>query len=97
VAYRREPAAIAVRRDIYVGASSAEAQEVKAGAVARGYRGIDPSALVAGSAHEVAEQFRAFAGLGFTDVIVRHLTNDQPNVLASLARLAEVRDALKSV
>jgi hypothetical protein len=32
--------------------------------------------------------------LGYTDVIVRHPTDDQPRVLGSLARLAEVRQAL---
>ena len=30
---------------------------------------------------------RQLGALGYTDVIVRHLTNDQPKVLASLARL----------
>ena len=32
---------------------------------------------------------------GYTDVIVRHLTNDHAKVLGSLARLAEVRRALR--
>src|SRR5439155_415183 len=43
---------------------------------------------------EVAERFRTFGEFGYTDVIVRHLTNDQPKVLASLARLEKVRAAL---
>jgi hypothetical protein len=34
--------------------------------------------------------------MGYTDVIVRHLTDDQPKVLGSMARLAEVRRALAS-
>ena len=33
--------------------------------------------------------------LGYTDIIVRHLTNDHAKVLGSLARLAEVRRALR--
>lgn len=63
-------------------------------ALARGYRGIPAAALVAGSADEVAERFQAFAKLGYTQILVRHLTNDQPKVLGSLARLATVRTAL---
>ena len=42
----------------------------------------------------MAAQFRVFGDLGYTDVIVRHLTNDQPKVLGSLERLAAVRAAL---
>jgi len=43
---------------------------------------------------EVAERFRTFEELGYTDVLVRHLSNDQPKVLGSLKRLAAVRAAL---
>jgi hypothetical protein len=32
--------------------------------------------------------------MGYTDVIVRHLANDQTEVLGSLERLASVRTAL---
>jgi alkanesulfonate monooxygenase SsuD/methylene tetrahydromethanopterin reductase-like flavin-dependent oxidoreductase (luciferase family) len=58
---------------------------------------MPPAALIAGTVDEVAERFTALAALGYTDVIVRHLTNDQSKVLGSLARLREVRTALKSV
>ena len=47
-----------------------------------------------GSASEVVEKFRARAPLGYTDIIVRHLTDDHPRVSGSLARLGEVRQAL---
>src|SRR5262249_13436165 len=77
----RRPTAIAPRRDVYVGESSADAEQVKAAAVARGYRGFAPSALVAGTVDEVAAHFRSLATAGFTDVIVRHLTDEQPKVL----------------
>jgi len=63
-------------------------------ALSRGYRGMPAEALVAGSVDEVAEQFRSFAELGYTDILVRHLSNDQPKVLGSLERLAAVRAAL---
>ena len=42
----------------------------------------------------MTEKFRTLGAMGYTDVIVRHLTNEQPKVLGSLARLAEVRQAL---
>ena len=94
VAHGKRPTAIALRRDIYVGESSADAKAVLDQALTRGYRGIPAEALIAGSIDEVAERFRAFGEFGYTDVIVRHLTNDQPKVLASLARLEKVRAAL---
>jgi hypothetical protein len=62
--------------------------------LSKGYRGIPAEALIAGSIDEVAEQFYALGELGYTDVIVRHLTNDQPKVLGSLERLVEVRAML---
>jgi alkanesulfonate monooxygenase SsuD/methylene tetrahydromethanopterin reductase-like flavin-dependent oxidoreductase (luciferase family) len=93
-AYGKPPGAMVLRRDIYVGESSAEAQAVLQQAVSRGYRGIPAEALIAGSVDEVAERFRSFAEIGYTEISVRHLTNDQPKVLGSLERLAAVRTAV---
>jgi alkanesulfonate monooxygenase SsuD/methylene tetrahydromethanopterin reductase-like flavin-dependent oxidoreductase (luciferase family) len=94
-AYGKEPGAIVLRRDIYVGDSPSEAQAVLRQALGRSYRGTPAEALVAGSAYEVAEQFLAFAKIGYTDILVRHLTSDQPKVLGSLERLAAVRAAVE--
>ena len=93
-AYGKEPNAVVLRRDIYVGQLSSEAQAVLQHALSRGYRGIPAEALVAGSVDEVAGQFLSFAELGYTDILVRHLSNDQPKVLGSLERLAAVHAAL---
>ena len=93
-AHGKRPTAIALRRDIYVGESSADAQAVLQQALRKGYRGIPAEALIAGSIDEVAEQFRVFGELGYTDILVRDLTNDQPKVLGSLERLEKVRAAL---
>jgi alkanesulfonate monooxygenase SsuD/methylene tetrahydromethanopterin reductase-like flavin-dependent oxidoreductase (luciferase family) len=93
-AHGRKPTSIGLRRDLYVGESSAEAQAVKAAAVARGYRGFDPATLIAGTVDEVVTVLRPFAAMGYTDVLVRHLTTDQAKVLGSLERLADVRAAL---
>ena len=63
-------------------------------ALSRSYRGMPAEALIAGSVDQVTEQFRTFGKIGYTDILVRHLTNDQPKVLRSLERLAGVRAAL---
>jgi hypothetical protein len=93
-AHARPRGAAVIRRDVYVGESEAEAKATLDAAVAKGYRGFDPKALVAGSVAHVTERFRELNAMGFTDVIVRHLTTDHGKVLASFARLAEVRRAL---
>ena len=93
-AHGRRPAAIAVRRDVYVGENASEARATGEAVVARGYRGFPRESLVIGSVDEVVAQLRPLAAMGYTDVIVRHLTDEQPKVLSSMARLAEVRRAL---
>jgi alkanesulfonate monooxygenase SsuD/methylene tetrahydromethanopterin reductase-like flavin-dependent oxidoreductase (luciferase family) len=93
-AHGRRPTAIAIRRDLYVGENASEAQATAEAVLARGYRSFPRESLVIGSIDEVAAQLRPLAAMGYTDIIVRHLTDDQPKVLGSLARLAEVRRAL---
>ena len=93
-AYGREPGAVVLRRDVYVGKSSAEAHAILRHSLSGGYRGMPEEALIAGSIDQVAEQFQALAKIGYSDILVRHLTNYQPKVLGSLERLAEVRAAL---
>jgi alkanesulfonate monooxygenase SsuD/methylene tetrahydromethanopterin reductase-like flavin-dependent oxidoreductase (luciferase family) len=93
-AHGRTPSAVAIRRDVYVGESPDEAKTTLDAAVAKGYRGFDPKALIAGTVPQVAERLRALEAMGFTDVIVRHLTTDHAKVLGSFARLGEVRRAL---
>jgi alkanesulfonate monooxygenase SsuD/methylene tetrahydromethanopterin reductase-like flavin-dependent oxidoreductase (luciferase family) len=93
-AYGRSLGAVALRRDVYVGSSESEAQAVLRQALSEGYRSMPAEALIAGSADQVAEQFRIFETMGYTDILVRHLTNEQPKVLGSLERLAAVRAAL---
>lgn len=93
-AHGRRPAAVAIRRDVYVGASAAEAAATAGPIVAAGYRGFDPDALVIGDVEAVAARFRALGAMGYTDVIARHVTDDQAAVLGSMARLGDVRKAL---
>ncbi len=90
----RMPAAVALRRDIYIGATSQQAAQVKAQALQSGYRGFSEAALMTGSVGEVAEQMAAFAAVGYTDIIVRNLNADQGEALATIERLAEVKRLL---
>ena len=53
IAYGRQPGAIVLRRDIYVGELSSEAQAVLQQALGRSYRGMPAEALIAGSVDEV--------------------------------------------
>jgi alkanesulfonate monooxygenase SsuD/methylene tetrahydromethanopterin reductase-like flavin-dependent oxidoreductase (luciferase family) len=91
----RRPAAIAIRRDVHVGADDAQARAVAEPVLARGYRGFDPAATVVGGPGRVSEAFAALGELGYTDVVVRHLADDQDQVLASFERLGDVRRAVR--
>jgi alkanesulfonate monooxygenase SsuD/methylene tetrahydromethanopterin reductase-like flavin-dependent oxidoreductase (luciferase family) len=93
-AHGRTPTATAIRRDIHVGADAADAERVAGPVVAGGYRGFDPSACTYGSTEQVAERLEEYGAMGYTDVIVRHLAEDQAEVLKSYERLAAVRGAL---
>src|SRR5262249_25309141 len=95
--YGRKPTAVAIRRDIYVGESSAEAAAVAQAIVQAGPLGFVPPAPEWASAAEVMEKFGHLAPLGYTDIIVRHITDDQAKILGSLSRLAEVARALRGV
>jgi alkanesulfonate monooxygenase SsuD/methylene tetrahydromethanopterin reductase-like flavin-dependent oxidoreductase (luciferase family) len=87
----RSRGTIAIRRDIHVGADDADAERVAGPIVGGGYRGFPPDATVVGGPETVAERLGELAQLGFTDVLLRHLAEEQSEVLASLERLAEVR------
>jgi alkanesulfonate monooxygenase SsuD/methylene tetrahydromethanopterin reductase-like flavin-dependent oxidoreductase (luciferase family) len=87
----RPPGVVAIRRDVHVGRDGADAHRVADPVLAAGYRGLPPDAPLVGGPEEVAEAVLGLAGLGYTDVLVRHLADDHGEVLASFQRLAEVR------
>lgn len=93
----REPVARAIRRDVYVGQDDADVRATVDPVVTRGYRGFDPHALVTGTAPQVAEHFAHLAELGYTDVIVRNLADDQRRAVACLERMVEVRELVADV
>ncbi len=84
----------AIRRDIYVGETGAEAEEAAGKMIARGYRGFPPEALIVGDASRVAASFAELAATGYDEVVVRHLVQDPVRVVESIRRLAEVRPRL---
>ncbi len=86
------PGRLAIRRDLYVGESDEEARATAGPVVEAGYRGFRPEALVIGGVESVAEELRAFGAAGYRDVIVRNLVSSQPHALASIERLARVRE-----
>ena len=96
-AYGRTPTAVAIRRDIYVGSDSADARAVAEPIIAKGYRGHDPSASTYGDVAEVRDRFAEYAAMGYTDIIVRHLTDEQSQVLGSIRRLQRLRELLAAV
>src|SRR5204863_8386089 len=80
-AHGKTPTAMALRRDIYVGETDAQADAVAGTRVRAGYRGFSLDAPVYGSIATVAAKFRELAAMGYTDVIIRHLVDDQAQVL----------------
>ncbi|HKY76379.1 MAG TPA: LLM class flavin-dependent oxidoreductase, partial [Acidimicrobiia bacterium] len=95
--YGRPPKAVVLRRDVHVGGDEAEARRVAQPILDGGYRGMDPAATVVGSPDQVAERFAGYAAMGYDHVLVRHLADDQKEVLASFARLARVRELVRSL
>lgn len=92
----RDPSAVAIRRDVYVGATAEEARRVVEPYIAAGYRGFPSEALVYGSVEQVAARFRGLADLGYTDVIVRNISARQDECLATIERLADVRRLVRA-
>ncbi|MEZ5557311.1 MAG: LLM class flavin-dependent oxidoreductase [Pseudomonadales bacterium] len=90
----RTPAAVAIRRDLFIGSTTQQARQVVRPYIERGYRGFSEDALLYGSVDEVAAELRAYQALGYTDVIVRNISADQHEALATIERLAAVRSAL---
>lgn len=92
--YDRSPTAVAIRRDVLIGETSQQARRILAPYVAAGYRGFPEEALLTGSVAEVADELAALQQLGYSDVIVRNISADQSEALATIERLAEVKAAL---
>jgi alkanesulfonate monooxygenase SsuD/methylene tetrahydromethanopterin reductase-like flavin-dependent oxidoreductase (luciferase family) len=84
----------AIRRDVHVGADTADARRVADPIVTAGYRGLPPESLVIGGAGQVAQAFADLGDLGYSHILIRHLADDQSEVLASYAKLGAVQSDL---
>ncbi len=94
VKHKRAPATIPIRRDVYVGATRASALRDMESVLARGYRGFDPAALIIGDVASVTDSFARLGELGYDHVLVRNMTPDQDQALATIERLGLVRELL---
>ena len=92
--FGRQSPTVAIRRDIYIGTDPREARDTVAETIEQGYRGFAPEALMVGSVEEVAAQISAFGAMGYTDVIVRNICQEQATAIACIERLGEVKALL---
>ena len=92
--HQRTPSAVALRRDIFIAGSVKEAEAFRSHAVAKGYRGFPEEALICGDVSQVAAQFAEFSEAGFTDIVVRNMSSDQGEALATIEALSDVRRQL---
>ncbi len=88
------PSAVAIRRDIFIGATSQQALAVKEEYLGKGYRGFSADAMMVGSVNEIVDQMAGFKDAGYTDIIVRNMSSDQGEAIASIERLADVKTQL---
>jgi hypothetical protein len=87
---------MALRRDVHIAESSRACEALRTQLSKKGYRGIDPDALIIATVEEASDRFSALAELGFTDIITRHLHPNQNDAVASIHRLGEVRERISA-
>jgi alkanesulfonate monooxygenase SsuD/methylene tetrahydromethanopterin reductase-like flavin-dependent oxidoreductase (luciferase family) len=90
----RPPGRTAIRRDIYLGADEAEARQISDPILEAGYRGIPREVLMIGGPDAVAAEMQSYFEIGFSDIIVRNIATDQAHAVASIERLALVKQQL---
>jgi alkanesulfonate monooxygenase SsuD/methylene tetrahydromethanopterin reductase-like flavin-dependent oxidoreductase (luciferase family) len=88
----RRPARIPLRKDVHIAEDRAEAERVGDSLIHAGYRGFERGAVAYGDPQSVAEQLAPFAELGFTDIIVRTMTQDD-----SAVRTVELLEELRTI
>lgn len=88
------PSAVAIRRDIFIGATSQQALAVKEEYLGKSYRGLSADAMMVGTVNQIVDQMAGFKDAGYTDIIVRNMSSDQSEAIASIERLADVKTQL---
>ena len=91
------PSSIPVRRDVHVAADRGEAERLRAEVQRAGHRGFDPASVLIGVHDEVVDAFAELAEIGFTEVVCRQFAPAQPEALASLERVGDVRRAAAGI
>lgn len=89
------PARAAIRRDVYVGESAAEAEATGGAVVRAGHRGFPSEACAVGDVEAVAAHFAELAELGFEQVLARNLVREAGAAVACIERLGAVRSRLR--
>lgn len=84
-----------VRRDVFVGATDAGAQETVRPILAKGYRGFDPSVLIVGGPETAIARLRELQAMGFDHTLIRFLPVGQGPILESIARIG--RDVIPAL
>lgn len=84
----------AIRRDVLVAATPADAERRLDEALAAGGRGFPRDALLAGDPAQVAARLLEFARAGYGSVHIRCIEADQDRALETLTRFGEVRARL---
>jgi len=92
----REPKRIAIRKDVFVADTAADAAKLAEPLIAAGYRGFDPAAVAYGDPDAVAEQLAVYGEQGFTDIIVRIMPGPLDAMVRSVELAGEVRARLHS-
>ena len=90
----RTPGAMAIRRDFLLGSTSQDAKAIARPYLESGYRGIPTESLLIGSVAELVDQIGQLEGLGYSEVIVRNISQDQAECLHSIQLLREVKEQL---
>src|SRR5262249_53667864 len=83
------PQRAVLRRDIFVAESDAAAHAEVDRILAEGYRGTGKAELLVGSPTTVIDRLRHYRGLGFEEVMVRHITGDHGKMLDSFALIGQ--------
>lgn len=93
VLYNRKPVCV-IRRDVYVGSTSAQAKKVVSPYIDEGYRGMSPDALLYGSVSEVAAKIEVLESQGFDQIVIRNISAEQEQCIETIHRFKEVKAQL---
>jgi alkanesulfonate monooxygenase SsuD/methylene tetrahydromethanopterin reductase-like flavin-dependent oxidoreductase (luciferase family) len=94
--HERQPVRIAIRKDVFVAESAAEAEKLGDELLSSGYRGLERAAVAYGDPDSVAEQLSVFGDLGFTDIIIRTMPASPRAAIRSVELAGEVRLRLRA-